>query len=88
MRSGQNILVRVGSTGRWVRLYFISFHLLTVIVVLNIFTAFVLEVQIIHKETKRRRTALNFGRKHFNGKKKKYNVNFFIGRVKVFAYLH
>jgi hypothetical protein len=29
---------------RWVRLYFIAFHLLTVIVVLNIFTAFVLEV--------------------------------------------
>jgi hypothetical protein len=34
----------VAAASRWVRLYFVAFHLTTVIVVLNIFTAFVLEV--------------------------------------------
>ena len=41
----KNIEIAVGS--KWTRLYFLSFHLICVITVLNIFTAFVLEAFIL-----------------------------------------
>jgi hypothetical protein len=46
----EGFVLALGS--RWVRLYFVAFHLTTVIVVLNIFTAFVLEVSMRRVKTK------------------------------------
>lgn len=45
----KNIEIAVGS--KWTRLYFLSFHLICVIAVLNIFTAFVLEAFILEYTT-------------------------------------
>ncbi|CAL4111041.1 unnamed protein product, partial [Meganyctiphanes norvegica] len=39
-------------TNPWARIYFISFHIICVIIVMNIFTAFVLEVFILEYSAK------------------------------------
>jgi len=69
-------------TNKAARLYFISFHLIVVIILVNIFTAFVLEAFILeftveksklqdNIERKIKSMGLNIGQKHVHHKKKK-----------------
>merc|ERR1712126_238916 len=74
----------VAVTSKWSRLYFFLFHQLAVLIVLNIFTAFVLEVFILEYsltrghlenrvEMKIKEMGLNFGRE-YSKKKEEENV--------------